>query len=122
VSSGQRGEGPAQWLARVAAHDPAVLEPAPGPAADNIDLSRLDVRTHALVRLAALVAAGQGGDPATAYDQYVTTALDSGVTSDEIAGVLAALLPVAGTARVAAAAPLVLAALGRAIADCPDGR
>src|SRR5208282_6312865 len=73
----------AGWLASVAAGDPASLEPATCPEADNIDKSGLDVRTHALVRLAALVAAD--GSPA-AYDQAIATALDHGVTLDEIAG------------------------------------
>ena len=104
----------AGWLASVAAGDPASLEPATCPEADNIDKSGLDVRTHALVRLAALVAAD--GSPA-AYDQAIATALDHGVTLDEIAGVLVALLPTAGAARLTAAAPAILGAIDRAAAD-----
>jgi hypothetical protein len=42
------------WLAGAAAGDPGVLAGALGPAAANMDLSGLDIRTHALVRLSAL--------------------------------------------------------------------
>ena len=107
----------AEWLAGAAAGDPAVLQPALGTAADNIDESGLDVRTHALVRLAGLVAAGDSAE--TVYDQRVTTALDHGVTLDEIAGVLIALLPALGSARVTAAAAAVLGAVGRVTAGPP---
>lgn len=112
-----RRRGPsvsAGWLAGAAAGDPAVLRPALGTAAGNIDESGLDVRTHALVRLAGLVAAGDCGQ--AVYDQRVSTALDHGVTLDEIAGVLIALLPTLGTARVTAAAAAVLGAFGRVTA------
>jgi 4-carboxymuconolactone decarboxylase len=107
----------AEWLAGAAAGDQAVLQPALGPAADNIDESGLDVRTHALVRLAGLVAAGASAE--TVYDQRVTTALEHGVTLDEIAGVLIALLPALGTARITAAAAAVLGAVGRVTAGFP---
>lgn len=99
------------WLAGLASSDPAILEQASGTAAaDNIEESGLDIRTHALVRLAALVAAGE---PSAAYEQCVATALDHGVTPVEIVGVLVALLPTAGSTRVAAAAPAVQKAIDR---------
>lgn len=105
----------AGWLAR-AAGDPAILAAATSPEADNIEESGLDVRTHAMVRLAGLVAAGER-EPA--YDQHVATALDHGVTIDEITGVLVALLPTVGAARIRAAAPAVLGAIERVTADIP---
>lgn len=105
-TSGQRVESvsprraaSAEWLKGVAAGDPAILEAAIDPATDNIEQSGLDMRTHAMVRLAALVA---GGEPGAAYIEHVAAALDHGVTLDEIVGVLVALLPTLGTARVAA--------------------
>ncbi len=103
----------ADWLARVAAGDPVGLEPATCPEADNIERSGLDVRTHALVRLAALVAASESR---ASYDQAITTALDHGVTLDEIAGMLVALLPTAGAARLTAAGPAILGAIDRVTA------
>jgi alkylhydroperoxidase/carboxymuconolactone decarboxylase family protein YurZ len=61
----------------------------PADDAQDADLEKpgLDSRTHALVCLAALVAAGQSQ---ASRDQAVATALDRGVTLDEIAGVLVA--------------------------------
>lgn len=106
----------ARWLAAAAARDPAVLEAALGPDAGGIEESGLDMRTHALVRLAALVAASE---PGTTYDEHVTTALDQGVTPDEILGVLVALLGAVGTPRLRTAATGVLDALDRATADIP---
>jgi 4-carboxymuconolactone decarboxylase len=110
--------GLAEWLASVAEGDPVILAPATWAKDDNIEESGLDVRTHAMVCLAALVAAGESG---TAYDEHIGIALDHGVTLDEIAGVLVALLPTAGAARVSAAAPAILAALDRAAADVHAG-
>jgi 4-carboxymuconolactone decarboxylase len=103
------GGGPAgswrQWLAGAAASDPDVLAHDMGPEAGTIDLSGLDIRTHALVRLAALVAAGESRDPIRSACE---TALDRGVTGAEITGMLVALLPVLGADRIAAAALTVL--------------
>jgi len=112
------GTGLTQWLANVADGDPASLAPATGPEEDNIEESGLDARTHAMVCLAALVVGGERG---TTYDQHVATALDHGVTPDEIAGVLVALLPTAGAARVTAAAPAIRAAIERLAGSIPAG-
>ena len=112
------GERLTHWLANAAAGDPAGLAPATGPEDDNIEESGLDARTHAMVCLAALIVRGERG---TAYDQHVATALDHGVTPDEIAGVLVALLPTAGAARVTAAAPAIRAAIERLAGSIPAG-
>jgi len=102
----------ADWLA---GHAPAAGRPAsPGTPAANIDDSGLDARTHALVRLAARIADGQCGP---SCDEQVAAALDDGVTADESAGVLVALLPALDLARIRDAAPSVLAAVARASAD-----
>ena len=110
--------GPAEWLASIATADPAALAAATCAQDDNIEESGLDVRTHAMVCLAALVAAGVRG---AAYDECIATALDHGVTLDEIAGVLVALVPTAGAARVTAAAPAILASIKRGAGDPPSG-
>jgi 4-carboxymuconolactone decarboxylase len=114
VSIAARRAGYADWLARAAAGDPATMESALSSAADNIEESGLDIRSHALVGLAALVAAGE---PGTHYDQHVATALDHGVTPEEIVGVLIALRPAVGAARVTTAARALLQAIGRVAAD-----
>lgn len=112
------GERLTQWLANAAAGDSAGLAPATGPEDDNIEESGLDARTHAMICLAALIVGGERG---TAYDQHVATALDHGVTPDEIAGVLVALLPTAGAARVTAVAPAIRAAIERRAGHIPTG-
>lgn len=123
MSFGRRGdETSIAWLTGVAAGDPAAIASACGPADRNIEASGLDARSHALVRLAADVAAGDYGRPATAHEQHVTYALDHGVTLDEIVGIFVALLPTVGAERVALAAPAVLAALSLAAADLPPSR
>jgi alkylhydroperoxidase/carboxymuconolactone decarboxylase family protein YurZ len=105
-----------EWLAGVAAGGPAVPAPGSGPEADNIDESGLDVRSYALVRLASLMTAGVPGE---GYDRHIAAALDRGVTLDEIIGVLVALLPTVGVARVAEAAPDVFGAISRVAAGLP---
>src|SRR5262249_5508317 len=117
VVSSHNGRGSlAQWLAGVAAGGPAVPAPGLGPEADNIDESGLDVRTYALVRLAAVVA---DGDPGEGYGRHVAAALDQGVTPDEIVGVLVALLSAVGVTRVTEAAPGIFGAIGRVTGDLP---
>ena len=51
----------------------------------------------------------------SAYRWHVIQALDRGVTIDEIAGVLMALLPTVGTVRVTGAASAIRAALDQAL-------
>jgi hypothetical protein len=101
------GAAAAEWLKRAIRGNPATLAAAPGPAADHIDQSGLDMRSHAMVRLAALVV---GSEPGPAYIDNVVSALGHGVTLDEIVGVLVALLPTAGAARVTAFAAATLEA------------
>jgi hypothetical protein len=105
VSQGDSGAEWRQWLAAAAAHDPGVLARTLGPAAGNIDLSGLDIRSHALVRLAALVAAGESREH---FRSACETALDRGVTCAEITGALVALVPVLGSSRIVPAAAVVL--------------
>jgi 4-carboxymuconolactone decarboxylase len=67
---------------------------------ENRERSGLDDRSYALVRFAALVAAG------AAPMSYLTTLAmgdEAGVTVDEIQGVLVAIAPVVGSVRVMAA-------------------
>jgi alkylhydroperoxidase/carboxymuconolactone decarboxylase family protein YurZ len=70
---------------------------------------RLDPRTLALVRLAALVAVG-GAVPS--YGALADAAVDAGATTDEIVDVLAGVIPVVGLPCVVAAAPKLALALG----------
>jgi len=96
-----------------ALHIVSLNELPSGPEADAVDEPGLDRRTRALVRLAALVATDE---PQAGYDQAVATALDHGVTRDEIAGVLVAVLSGRDAARRTAAGPAILGAIDRTVA------
>lgn len=69
----------------------------------------LEDRTHALVRIGTLVALNAAP---VAYMSSVEAALKAGATYEEIVGVLIAVLPVVGVARVVSAAPNLGLALG----------
>ena len=75
----------------------------------NIEHSGLDPRTWSLVNLAALVSIDAA--PAS-YIWHITTALEVGVTAEEVVGVLVALAPTVGVARIVAAAPEIAIGLG----------
>jgi 4-carboxymuconolactone decarboxylase len=77
--------------------------------------SGLDPRSYAMCKIAALVALDA---PPASYVFQVATALDAGVTPDEILGVLRAVAPQVGGPRVVAAAPEIMVALGLSL---PDG-
>jgi 4-carboxymuconolactone decarboxylase len=71
--------------------------------------SRLDGKTHALVRVAALVAIDAAP---VSYLEAIEAARLSGASSDEIVGCLISIIPAVGVARVVSAAPKVGLALG----------
>jgi 4-carboxymuconolactone decarboxylase len=73
--------------------------------------SGLDDRTYLLVRIAALVAVDA---PAASYLVNLTVADEIGITADEIRGVLIALAPLVGSARVFSGAEKALTALATA--------
>src|SRR5215469_13003976 len=72
-------------------------------------VSALDARTAALLCLGASAAIGA---PGACLEWSTGRALAAGATEEEIAEVLLAIAPVAGLARVVAAAPGLAAALG----------
>ena len=80
--------------------------------ADSIEASSLDDRTMMLVRIAALVAVDA---PPASYLLNLGAAGNVGVDEEEVRGFLAAVAPVVGTPRVAAAARNLARALGFAL-------
>jgi len=80
--------------------------------------SSLDSKSFALVKIAALVALDAA--PAS-YLLQVQLALDAGASPREILGVLTAVAPQAGMARVVAAAPEIMLALGLELPAGTDG-
>jgi 4-carboxymuconolactone decarboxylase len=101
-----------EQLRRLALHDEALIESvlamrlrwAPPDAA-----RRLSPKTHALVRLAALLA--RGAAPVS-YQWSVEAALDADATTEEILGTMIAVAPISGIARVVQATPDVALQLG----------
>jgi len=75
---------------------------------ESIEASSLDASTLQLVRIAALVAIDA---PPASYLLNVGAASDLGIDVDQVRGVLAAVAPIVGTARVAAATGNIVRAL-----------
>jgi alkylhydroperoxidase/carboxymuconolactone decarboxylase family protein YurZ len=76
--------------------------------------SRLDARTFALVKIAALIALDA---PPASYVWQVGLALQEGATPEDILGVLIAIAPQVGGPRLVAAAPELMVALGLTLPD-----
>jgi 4-carboxymuconolactone decarboxylase len=76
---------------------------------DTVEASRLAPKTHAVAQLAALLAVGAAP---SSYHETVQAALAAGASYDEIIGVLIAIVPAVGLARVVAAAPELGLAVG----------
>jgi hypothetical protein len=75
----------------------------------GIEASTLDVQSLMLVRMAALVAVDA---PPVSYMLNLEMAGDVDVDAEQIEGMLAAIAPIVGSARVASAAGKMVRALG----------
>ena len=89
-----------------------VLDLLASMTADSVEASSLDPEQVMLVRIAALVAMDA---PPVSYLYNLGTAADFDVDADEVRGILAAIAPIVGTARVASATSKIVRALGIAI-------
>jgi len=92
--------------------DTPVLDLLARMTADSLDTSSLDAQSIALVRLAALVASGA---PAASYALNLAVDAEIGLDAEAVRGVLAAIAPIVGTSRVAAATGRIALALRVAI-------
>ena len=81
--------------------------------AASVEASDLEPRELMLARIAALSAVGA---PPASYLLNADTAMDVGITLEDVRGVLIAIAPIAGTARTLEAAANITEALGFAIA------
>ena len=106
MASSERAD---EILGKIADHNPELIESLIGAQIQNIENSGLDPKTHALVRIASLIAVGA---PPASFAWQVALARESGATADEIAGVLVAVAPTTGLPRAVAAAPQIAEALG----------
>ncbi len=75
----------------------------------GVEASNLDDQSLMLVRLAALVAVDA---PPVSYMLNLKLAGDVNVDADQVEGMLAAIAPIVGSARVASAAGKIVRALG----------
>jgi 4-carboxymuconolactone decarboxylase len=106
--------GHEEELRRLALHDEAFIESVLAvnlntSLRDDDEALRLSPKTHALVRLAALLALGAAP---VSYQWNVGAALDAGATADEILGTMIAVAPISGIARVVQATPDVALPIG----------
>jgi 4-carboxymuconolactone decarboxylase len=92
--------------------DTPVLDLMERMTVDSLETSSLDAQSIALVRLAALVASGA---PSASYALNLAAAGEVGLDAEDVRGVLAAVAPIVGTSRVAAATGRIVLAIGVAI-------
>ena len=95
-----------------ATSDTPVLDLITKMTTASMEATTLDAETFALVRIAALVAVG--ASPAS-YLVNLGVAGEVGVDSEQVRGVLAAVAPIVGTARVVSASGNIVRALGLAL-------
>jgi alkylhydroperoxidase/carboxymuconolactone decarboxylase family protein YurZ len=98
-----------ETLCKLSVRDDALVDLVLADDAVNESASSLDGKTHALVRIGALVAM-DAAPPS--YMEAIECARRWGASSEEIVGCLIAVLPTVGVARVVSAAPKVGLALG----------
>jgi 4-carboxymuconolactone decarboxylase len=96
---------PESTLESISQGDTPVLEQLLAMNLDSLANCGLDEKTYFMVRLAALVAMDAAP---VSYVINLSLAADAGVTLEEAQGLLIAIAPVVGSARVAAAAGNIL--------------
>ncbi|HEY6685835.1 MAG TPA: carboxymuconolactone decarboxylase family protein [Propionibacteriaceae bacterium] len=89
-----------------------VLDLLKSMTAESAAASSLDLGTLVLVRIAALAAVDA---PPVSYLLNLAAASEVGVDAEQVRGVLAAIAPIVGTARVASATGKIVDALDVAI-------
>jgi 4-carboxymuconolactone decarboxylase len=101
-------------LRKIAVRDDRYIDALLQSDRTSATLAGLDDRSHALIRIAALVASDA---PAPAYMNSIEAALRAGASYEEIVGVLVAVLPIIGIARGVSAAPNLGLALGYDVSE-----
>ena len=105
-------------LRRLALRDDAYIESLLADERLSAGISTIDARSHALVRVGALIAI-DAAPPS--YMSAVDDAVKAGATHEEIVGTLIAVMPVVGVARVVSAAPNLGLAIGYDVGDAFEG-
>jgi hypothetical protein len=101
-----------ELMSELSTSETPVLDLLASMTADSVEASSLDPQTLVLVRLAALVASDA---PPISYALNLTVASDVGLIPEDVRGVLTAIAPIVGTARVAAATGRIVEAIDVAI-------
>ena len=100
----------AELLRRLALHDERVVSSIVSAAGRDFEILELGDKTHALLRIGALISA----DSATTSYQWAVSSSPraAGATDEEVVAVLCAIAPIVGSARVTVATPSLASALG----------
>ena len=98
-----------QTLSGISAGKINILEEAVGLREVDHQLSGLDSRTFALVKIAALIALDA---PPASYAWQIANAMEEGVTAEDLVGVLKAVAPQVGGPRTIAAAAEIMVSVG----------
>ena len=93
--------------------DAPVLDLIARMTADSLEASNLDLETLVLVRVAALVAVGAAP---VSYALNLEAGAEVGLDAERLRGVLTAIAPIVGSARIAAATGNIVKALAAEIA------
>jgi 4-carboxymuconolactone decarboxylase len=101
-------------LRRLSIRDERLAREALGTEAGSVAASGLDHRSHALVRIGALIALDAA---VPSYAAAAEDARQAGATDEEIVGTLVATMSIVGTPRVVSAAPKLGLALGYDLDD-----
>ena len=96
-------------LRRIARSDDKEIETMVGMRQGLKDITQLDNRSFALVKIAALIAVDA---PPASYMWQIGNAIAEGVTPEEVLGTMWAVAPQVGGPRVISAAPEIMLALG----------
>jgi alkylhydroperoxidase/carboxymuconolactone decarboxylase family protein YurZ len=105
-------------LRRLARSDQRELDDMVGMRQGLKDVTGLDDRSFALVKLAALIAVDA---PPASYVWQIGNAIAEGVTPEEVLGTMWAVAPQVGGPRIIAAAPEIMLALGIALNEDGGG-
>jgi alkylhydroperoxidase/carboxymuconolactone decarboxylase family protein YurZ len=101
-------------LRKLALRDDRYIDALLSEECANATLAGIDPRSHALLRIAALIAI-DAAPPS--FMSAVEAGLEAGASHDEIVGTLIAVMPIVGVARVVSAAPNLGLALGYDVSE-----
>jgi alkylhydroperoxidase/carboxymuconolactone decarboxylase family protein YurZ len=97
----------------------SVLDTLAAMTAESVARCELDANSLLAARIAALAAVDA---PAASYVMHVGTAMDAGVTVQQVQNILVAVAPIIGTPRTLDAALKITEALGIVIAVVEEGQ